>query len=276
MLAVEEPEVHLHPQSEKAAIKELMSLPGQSFITTHSVAIAEEVPPDLITVLRRSGNNIRAATIPYEDPASPGKSYLDVGDNDLLLRQLKTGGAQILFARCAVLCEGQTESGALPVFARALGIDVNLMGITVFSVGGTGYRPLLRSLHKDAFGVPWVLLSDGEKQTLQRIGKYLAEAGYVTEKEVKEAQTKGQLVKKVLEPNNCFVNPSGQNFEQAIFAAGGRASYEKIEKAYPGASKPLLGRLVAEEITLGGTNASKIPPAIVVALRRAEQLSRER
>lgn len=274
LLGIEEPEVHLHPHSEKAVIKELMSLQGQFFVTTHSVAVTEEVPPSLITVLRRSGNNINPAAIPSEDPAFPGKPYLDVGDTDLLMRQLRTGGAEILFSRCAVLCEGDTESGALPVFARALGIDLNLMGISVFSVGGTGYRPLLRSLHKNAFRVPWVLLSDAEKETLQKVGKFLAQAGYITEKEVRDAQARGRLIDEILAPNNCLTYPAGQNFEQAIFAAGGKASYEKIEKAYRGASKPLLGRLVAEEITSGGTDASKIPPAIVDTLQRAEQLSR--
>ena len=276
LLGIEEPEVHLHPHSEKAVIKELMSLSGQSFITTHSVAVAEEAPPSLITMLRRSGNSISPCAIPSQDPASPGKPYLDVGDTDLLMRQLRTGGAEILFSRCAVLCEGDTESGALPVFARALGVDLNLMGISVFSVGGTGYRPLLRSLHTNAFRVPWVLLSDAEKETLQKISKFLAQAGYVTEKEVRDAEGKGQLIEEILAPNNCFTYPPGQNFEQAIFAAGGKASYQKIGKTYGGASKPLLGRLVAEEITSGGTDPSKIPPAIVKSLRCAEQLSRER
>jgi len=124
--------------------------------------------------------------------------------------------------------------------------------------------------------VPWVLLSDAEKETLQKISKFLAQAGYVTEKEVRDAEGKGQLIEKILAPNNCFTYPLGQNFEQAIFAAGGKASYQKIEKAYRGASKPLLGRLVAEEITSGGTDPSKIPPAIVKSLRCAEQMSGER
>jgi hypothetical protein len=70
----------------------------------------------------------------------------------------------LLFAQAAVLCEGQTEVGALPRWwntARTAGLpDLGATNVPFLGVDGhNGYGPYIRFL--DAYGIPWAIISDG-------------------------------------------------------------------------------------------------------------------
>jgi hypothetical protein len=70
----------------------------------------------------------------------------------------------LLFARAVVLCEGQTEIGALPRWwrnARTGGLpDPGAASIAFTSVyGHSGYGRYIRFL--DAYAIPWVIIADG-------------------------------------------------------------------------------------------------------------------
>ena len=70
----------------------------------------------------------------------------------------------LLFARAVILCEGQTEIGALPRWwhnARATGLpDPAAANISFISVSGhSGYGRYIMFL--DAFAIPWAIVADG-------------------------------------------------------------------------------------------------------------------
>lgn len=64
ILALEEPEAHLHPQACRALWEAVSALPGQKIITTHSPFFVQNVPFADIVILRRHTDGPQAAFIP--------------------------------------------------------------------------------------------------------------------------------------------------------------------------------------------------------------------
>lgn len=63
ILALEEPESHLHPQACRSLWEAIRTLPGQKLITTHSPYFVQNVPFDDLVVLRRDAGGPRASFI---------------------------------------------------------------------------------------------------------------------------------------------------------------------------------------------------------------------
>jgi len=60
ILAMEEPETHLHPQAARALWQRIEALPGQKIITSHSPYFVQHVPFKKLRVLRRSPDGTQA------------------------------------------------------------------------------------------------------------------------------------------------------------------------------------------------------------------------
>ena len=106
----------------------------------------------------------------------------------------------LLFSRCVVLFEGETEEQALPQFAHNYWQrHPNDVGIAFVSVGGSNsYLPFLRLVTK--FHIPWVLFSDGEDDAIRAIDKSLLKVG--------EAASAANP--------RCVVLPDKKNFEEYL------------------------------------------------------------
>lgn len=64
ILALEEPEAHLHPQACRSLWQSISELPGQKIVTTHSPYFVQNVPFKDVIILRRGPGGPRAATLP--------------------------------------------------------------------------------------------------------------------------------------------------------------------------------------------------------------------
>ena len=305
ILGIEEPEVHLHLHARRAIAGMLATIDRQTFLTTHSTVIARQVAADNVTLLRRAGGGCVASQIPVDDPANPGSPFLSPRQRSILDRELRSGAAEVFFARGVLLFEGESEARALPIFARALGIDLHLNGISLVPVDGKAYVPLLRMLGTSALGIPWVILSDGEN--LEELAKHLVSAGRVTEAAVDAAKAAGRLRQDVLVPQDCFALDAGQDLEGALIYGGCRAEYEAALAAHPDAGtlaafvaadpnraamspeqqvhefmkhprwgkrwKVVFAAHVADAITNHGADPTRIPAPIVAALTRVRNFA---
>jgi len=203
ILALEEPESHLHPQAQRSLFGHIKKIPGQRVVSTHSPYLAGQAQLDELRLFMKKSGTTLVSRIDLSGLTDPDD-----------IRQLQetvidTRG-DILFARAVVLFEGQTEEQALPLWAQEYwGASIHELGFCFVRANGTNYFPFLY-LAK-ALGIPWYVIADGEPSPVKELDAALKKAGEI------ESSKHPQVV----------VHPDGRNFESQLLADGYQAEIEK-------------------------------------------------
>jgi len=171
--AFEEPEAHLHPQAHAAMFHLISDLPGQKIISTHSPHVSRTARIYDIRVFRRAANAIECRRIP---PFTDGTPTFSEADLSKVHRFVQRNNGEVLFARVAVIFEGETEEGALPVFARHFWkMEGAAHGVSLVRADGAqNFQHFVKVL--DALGIPWLIFADGDgegREGVDRAGKAL-------------------------------------------------------------------------------------------------------
>jgi len=189
MLAIEEPENHLHPQAQHSIFDLIKNIQGQIILTTHSPYIIECAKIQQIRHFQKKGSVAQIYQIDVKD----------LTDDDLRkinYMVLKTRG-YMLYARALILLEGETDERGLPTFAEEYWSKHPIdLGIEFIGVGGDGnYFPFLRLAQ--SFGIRWYIFSDGEAEVITNVNRALSK------------------INEQLIPNNplVFVIPNNENYE---------------------------------------------------------------
>ncbi|WDR36189.1 AAA family ATPase [Pseudomonas serboccidentalis] len=221
MLALEEPESHLHPQAQRSLFAHIKAIPGQRIVSTHSPYFAGQAQlEDLRLFIKRGGDTV-VTRLDLSSLTEP---------NDIRKLQetvIDTRG-DLLFSRGVVLFEGQTEEQALPIWAQKYwGASIHELGFCFVRTNGTDYFPFLW-LAK-ALQIPWYIFADGEAVPVKQLDAALNKAG---------------------EPNsancqNVVVYPPGMNFESQLISEGYMAEIEQALNTM-GGTKTYLDDYIAE------------------------------
>ena len=160
ILALEEPEAHLHPNAQRQVYSQLTDVTGQKIISTHSPFIAPLAKLSELRVFYKEGDSTNIGDL---------QSLIDAFDpkqiKSLEANIIKTRG-ELLFAKLVVLFEGQTEDAALPIFAKEhWGINAYEKGVSFISIGGPDYKLYIILL--EALKVPWIIFSDYDNPKVQ-------------------------------------------------------------------------------------------------------------
>lgn len=188
IILLEEPEAHLHPQAQRRIYKQIQNIKGQKLVSTHSPMIVAQA--DLKEIMHISKINGTSCV-----------NYINLSDltPDELRRiqyEVFKSRGDLLFANGIILCEGETEEQALPVFfSEYFGSEYYEYGLNIISVGGKGkYKPFLQ-VAKDLC-IPFFILSDGEVETIKKVSKDIKKI-FGEEKEISEYSNVKFL------PNQC-------------------------------------------------------------------------
>jgi len=134
ILAIEEPEAHLHPAMQYQFLKflkknELEKKVRQIFVTTHSTHITSSVLLDeLICLHNENGKTL----VGY-----PGKVFQnDERSKKYVQRFLDATRSDMLFAQKVILVEGLSEVLLLSILAQYEGVSLEENHVTVINVGG--------------------------------------------------------------------------------------------------------------------------------------------
>lgn len=148
LLAIEEPESHLHPLAQQWLARKLRDLASkgvQVIITTHSPYFVDLSKP-WTTVLVRKEDDEEGTSATQHSPEALAERLVELGAPSDLTTAASVGsfydGAATyatlggFFARGCVLVEGPTEELALPVLLQRSGLDILMRGIAVVPVEG--------------------------------------------------------------------------------------------------------------------------------------------
>lgn len=202
IIAIEEPESHLHPNAQKKLYSQINSIGGQKIISTHSSYIAGSARLKEVRSIFKDFSSISIGK--FND------SEFHKEDIRKIHRQVINTRGELFFSKLVILFEGETEEQALPILLKKYFTKNSIeLGINFIGVGGFGnYLTFIRFF--EAFNIPYLILSDNEPDINSSVTSQIN-------------QSKTKDISKVVFLNN------GNDFEKELCTQG---YMEEIKRAY--------------------------------------------
>ena len=201
VIAIEEPESHLHPNAQKKLYSQINAIVGQRIVATHSTYIAGSAKLKEVRSIIKADNETKIGKII--------EANLTNEEIRKIHRQVINTRGELYFSKVIILCEGETEEQALPLLIKKffdkstieLGIDV--VGID----GGGNYYPFIYFAQK--LNLRWYILSDGELSIIKKL-----------KKDFKKLTESALTIDEIILPQNIVHFDDEDDFESNIIRNG--------------------------------------------------------
>jgi len=156
IIALEEPEAHMHPHLQRSLIKKIkikqqelfeLGLNVQFFITTHSPFILSQIEKTEICLLKKKPElSVTKFTPAFFEEIATEISEKKLKHFDYIFRVYP----EIFLSRGVLIIEGKTEFGAIPEFAKKIeGFDFDNLGLTIICAESKdAIKPIYLTLKK--------------------------------------------------------------------------------------------------------------------------------
>jgi putative ATP-dependent endonuclease of the OLD family len=149
MVGIDEPEIHLHPTSQRSLAKLLQDGQNQKLIATHSADIVGAFAPECVVVVRTGGVVVQ-----------PTANFL-TSDEKISVAWWVRDKLEPLTARRVVAVEGISDRIILERVADVTSRNLDRLGVSVLETGGAGNMGAINKLFgKAGFDVPMSMLAD--------------------------------------------------------------------------------------------------------------------
>lgn len=161
ILAIEEPEAHLHPHLQRLVFTNVFRRDHPVLVSTHSPTIVSVAQPEWFVLFKRKTDGVVVRS-------TSQIAQLDEKLRRDLSRFLDATRGEVVFARGVLLVEGDAEAFLIPAMARKMreaGKIANTLdgaGISVCNVYGTDFQPYVKFLGPSGLDLPVAVLTDGD------------------------------------------------------------------------------------------------------------------
>lgn len=175
VLGVEEPELYLHPHAQRSLMRqfeELAAAGNQIFISSHSsqflditkserIVLVDRCLDDEDDVCTQVRTSSREALLNLRRALHPTRMMTGDSLAAFLRNVQRPEMTEAFFSRLCVLVEGPSESEALPIYARHLGLPFDEHGISIVSAGGKNAIDAIKHVY-DAHCIPTYVIFDND------------------------------------------------------------------------------------------------------------------
>lgn len=161
VVGIDEPEIHLHPTSQRSLARLLKASSNQKIIATHSPDIVGAFDPDSIVVIKSGGNVVQ-----------PQAGFL-TSDERLTVRWWVRDRLEPLTARRVIAVEGIADRIIVERAADLTNRTLDRLGVSLVETNGAGDMGAINTLFGSAgFNVPLSMLidADAEIDTAGKLG----------------------------------------------------------------------------------------------------------
>lgn len=161
LVAIDEPEIHLHPTSQRSLAGLLLAGANQKILATHSPDFVGMFSPDCIVAVRDGGTFVQ-----------PKSAFLS-DDERMRVRWWVRDRLEPLTARHVIAVEGISDRIILQRASDVTDRNLDRLGVSVIETGGSGDMPaMIKLFGADGFQVLMSLLID--KDALETTAEALA------------------------------------------------------------------------------------------------------
>jgi putative ATP-dependent endonuclease of OLD family len=154
ILALEEPEAHLHPSAIRSLGSFLETMTGQILVSSHSGDLVSRVPVMALRRLYKHNGETKIGRV--ESGVFTDRELQTIDYNVRLAR------GHYLFSRCWLLVEGESDFHLMPLLFELMGHSLDQVSFSVLEISQVIDKgePLIK--FAKALGIQWFLMADGD------------------------------------------------------------------------------------------------------------------
>lgn len=260
--ALEEPEAHLHPSAIRSLMGIVNDLPGQKLLSTHSGDLLASVPSSAMRRFAHSDGDIQAHRI--------GPGTLTPEETRKFDSHVRRTRGELLFAKCWLLVEGETETTLLAGAAEVLDLDIERAGVRCVEFSQTDVGMLAKVAN--SLSIVWYCVLDndrGRRKYERRVTSQFSDALPADRLTMPYENVELMLCESGF--GDLYESRMSPQKSSPTSARGAATYWTEVLRAVPkGYSKPEVAAEAAARMTTGAT---PVPAALSSILNKALALA---